>query len=167
VVKRYFGRFHKFRNDRWVFGNPAHPRTDRGENIPHMVRFGWTNIIRHESVAGRASPDDPDLRDYWAKRRRRVKPPLDDFNVNLLARQAGRCPICGDHLLCPDQPPQSPREWERWWLGMIRQAISADHLTHQRGGGTTERNRTRLIHRSCHEHLKALRHRNRQQPAQP
>ena len=34
IVTRYYGRFNKFRNDRWVFGDPEHvieqsPRNDR------------------------------------------------------------------------------------------------------------------------------------------
>ena len=53
------------------------------------------------------------MTDYWAKRRRRVKPPLDGYNLRLIAKQGGRCPLCGSHLLTDDQPPQSPREWER------------------------------------------------------
>jgi RNA-directed DNA polymerase len=67
-----------------------------------MVKFAWTDIVRHPLVAGRASPDDPDLRDYWVKRRRKVKPPLDGYNLRLLAKQDGRCPLCKDHLLTDD-----------------------------------------------------------------
>ena len=107
ITKRYFGRFNKFRNDQWVFGDRAHV-SDHGDT-PHMVKFSWTPIVRHQMVAGGASPDDPDLASYWTKRRRRVKPPLDDYNLRLLARQDGNCPLCGEHLLSADQPPQSPR----------------------------------------------------------
>ena len=80
---------------------------DRGD-VAHLVKFSWTNIVRHQLVTGGASPDDPDLTDYWAARRRKIKPPLDSYNLRLLARQDGRCPLCGDHLLTADQPPQSP-----------------------------------------------------------
>jgi hypothetical protein len=41
-------------------------------------------------VKGAASPDDPTLADYWAKRRKKVKPPLDRYTLRLLAKQAGR-----------------------------------------------------------------------------
>ena len=61
IVRRYFGRFNKFRNDRWVFGDPSH-RSDRGDTY-HMVKFSWTHIVRHQLVTGGASPDDPDLAD--------------------------------------------------------------------------------------------------------
>ena len=160
VAHRYFGRFDKFRNDRWVFGNRA--GADERGSIPHLIKFAWTPIVRHQMVTGTASPDDPDLADYWATRRQRVKPPLDRYNLRLLTRQGGRCPICRDHLLSPDQPPQSPREWERWWQSVARRAIAADYLVYQDGHGTPDGNRTRLIHTSCGRELQA---RQRRMPA--
>jgi RNA-directed DNA polymerase len=72
VAHRYFGRFNKFRNDRWVFGNRG--GVDERGSIPHLIKFAWTPIVRHQMVTGSASPDDPDLIGYWAARRRRVKP---------------------------------------------------------------------------------------------
>jgi RNA-directed DNA polymerase len=153
VARRYYGKFDKFRNDRWVFGNRA--GADERGSVPHLVKFSWTPIARHQLVTGTASPDDPDLAGYWNARRHRVKPPLDSYNLRLLARQDGRCPLCGGHLLSPEQPPQSPREWERWWQGMARRAIAADHLAHQGGNGKPGGIRTRLIHASCGRELQA------------
>lgn len=154
IARRYFGRFNKFRNDRRVFGARDHVVNDRGD-VAHLVKFSWTTIVRHQLVAGRASPDDPDLADYWAARRRKVKPPLGSYNLRLLAKQDGCCPLCGDHLLVADQPPQSPHEWERWWLHTVRRAIAADDLTHHGRGGTPDGSRTRLVHASCHRSLRA------------
>ena len=159
VARRYYGKFSKFRNDRWVFGNRA--GADERGSVPHLVKFSWTPIVRHQMVTGTASPDDPDLAGYWAARRRRVKPPLDSYSLRLLTRQDGRCPLCGEHLLSPEQPPQSPREWERWWLGTARRAIAADRLVHD-GHGTPDGKRTRLIHASCGRELQA---RSRRTPA--
>ena len=64
------------RNDRWVFGDP--------DNNAYLVKFSWTDIVRHVMVTGAASPDDPALTDYWAKRRGKVKPPLDNYTLRLL-----------------------------------------------------------------------------------
>lgn len=153
VVRRYFGRFNKFRNDKWVFGDPG--RASASTGAFHLVKFSWTHIVRHELVAGRSSPDDPDLIQYWAKRRRRVKPPLDDYNLRLLSRQDGRCPLCGEHVLTADQPPDSPEEWGRWWLSIVRRAIAADYLTHHGRADTSDGNHTRLVHASCHRALRA------------
>src|SRR5216684_7908335 len=121
IVGRYFGKFSKFRNDHWVFG-------DRGSGA-HLVKFSWTAIERHVPVKGAASPDDPALASYWAERRKKVKPPLDRYTLRLLARQNGRCPLCGDDLLSAEQPPQSPEQWEQWWLHLTRRAIAASYLT--------------------------------------
>jgi RNA-directed DNA polymerase len=78
VSARYFGKFNKFRNDRWVFGDAG--------NGTHLVKFSWTGIVRHTMVRGGASPDDPALAEYWAERRRRIKPPLDSYTLRLLAK---------------------------------------------------------------------------------
>ena len=143
-----------------MFGNRA--GADDGGSVPHLIKFGWTPIVRHQMVTGTASPDDPDLIDYWAARRRRVTPPLDSYNLRLLTRQDGRCPLCRDHLLSPAQPPQSPRDWERWWQGVARRAIAAEHLVHHDGDGTKDVKRTRLIHASCRRELHT---RTRRMPA--
>ena len=151
IVGRYFGKFNKFRNDRWVFGD-----RDSGACL---VKFSWTAIERHVPVKGTASPDDPALTRYWATRRR-TRLPLDNYTLRLLTRQAGCCPICGDHLLTPDQPPQSPQQWERWWLQVTRQAIAASYLTHDGGPSPRHDDHTRLVHASCQRRLKARQRRN-------
>src|SRR6266496_1796843 len=71
IVDRYFAKFNKSRNDRWVFGD-----RDSGAYLP---RLSWTPIVRHTMVKGGASPDDPSPAGYWATRRRQVAPPLDTY----------------------------------------------------------------------------------------
>jgi RNA-directed DNA polymerase len=154
IVGQYFGKFNKFRNDHWVFGD-----RDSGACL---VRFSWTAIQRHVPVKGGASPDDPALASYWAKRRKKMQPPLDGYTLRLLTRQDARCPLCGDHLLTPDQPPQSPGQWEQWWLQVTRKAIAASYLTHHGRPGPTGGDQTRLVHASCQRALQA---RQRRKPA--
>jgi len=154
IVDRYFGKLNKFRNDNWVFGR---------DSDAYLIKFSWTSIVRHVMVKAGSSPDDPGLTGYWAERRKRVKPPLDDYTLRLLTRQDARCPLCGDHLLTADQPPQSPDQWERWWLQVTRKAIAASYLTHHGGPGSPDGKQTRLVHASCHRGLKA---RQRKEPAQ-
>ena len=80
VAARYFGRFNKSRQDRWVFG-------DRDSGA-YLIKFSWTKIVRHQLVNGRASPDDPALVDYWAARRRKgPPPPLANGTLRLLQTQ--------------------------------------------------------------------------------
>jgi RNA-directed DNA polymerase len=147
VTARYFGKFNRFRNDRWVFG-------DRDSGV-YLLKFSWTPIVRHTMVKGGASPDDPALAEYWAERRRRIKPPLDGYTLRLLTRQDGRCPLCGDHLLSADQPPQSPDQWARWWLQVTRRAITANYLAHAGRPGPSGSDQTRLVHASCARGLHA------------
>jgi len=152
VCARYFGKFNKFRNDHWVFGDAA--------SGGYLVKLSWTDTVRHTPVTGGASPDDPALAEYWAARRRRIKPPLDGYTLRLLTRQDGRCPLCGDELLCAEQPPQSPREWERWWLQITRKAIVADYLVHHGRSGPPGENTTRLTHATCQREHQARRRRS-------
>ena len=158
VVTRYFGKFSKFRNDHWVFG-------DRDSGA-HLVRFSWTNIVRHTPVKGAASPDDPALSGYWAERRKKVRPPLDAYNLRLLSRQDGQCPLCGDPLLSAEQPPQSPGEWEEWWLHVTRRAIAASYLVHHGRPGPPHDDPTRLVHASCQRGLSTRQRKNPEQRLQ-
>jgi RNA-directed DNA polymerase len=157
IISRYFGAFNRFRNDRWVFG-------DRDSGA-YLVKFSWTSITRHIMVKGAASPDDPALARYWAERRKKVTPPLDAYTLRLLTRQNARCPLCGEHLLTADQPPQSPEHWERWWLQVTRKAIAASYLVHHGRPGPAGGDPTRLVHACCHRGLRART--GRQDPAQP
>jgi len=161
IVQRYYGKFNKFRNDRWVFGD-----RDTGAYLPKPA---WTDITRHTLVKGGASPDDPDLATYWAQRRRKVKPPLDSYTVRLLSKQDGRCTLCGENLLIPDQPPQSPEGWEWWFLWVTKKAIKVDHLVHHTAPGTSSRDdRTHLVHATCSRtgtHARAVKGNTVLQPA--
>jgi RNA-directed DNA polymerase len=141
IVDRYFGKFEKFRNDRWVFGD-----RDTGAYLP---KPSWTDIVRHTLVKGGASPDDPDLSGYWAKRRQKVKPLLDSYTLRLLSSQDGRCSLCGEDLLVFDQQPQSPLEWERWHRWVAKKAIEADYLVHHGPPSRSNDKRTHLVHASC------------------
>ena len=147
VMARYFGAFHPARRDRWVFGD-----RDSGR---YLVKFSWTPIVRHRLVTGDASPDDPALASYWARRRRRGRPPLGPFLLRLLQSQKGRCPGCGGLLLHADREPQGPDEWEQWLKG-LRKAISRTAIASP-GGGPPDENTRCLIHASCARRWNAAR----------
>jgi RNA-directed DNA polymerase len=70
--------------------------------------------------------------------------------VRLLSRQDGRCSLCGENLLTPDQPPQSPQGWEHWFLQVTKQAIKADYLVHHDTPSAARNKRTHLVHATCH-----------------
>jgi RNA-directed DNA polymerase len=142
VASRYFGRFDKSRQDRWVFG-------DR-ETGAYLAKFAWTKIVRHQMVKGGASVDDPALTEYWAARRCKRKPPLSPIGLRLLQRQHGRCLLCGGLLLHADREPLSPPEWEQW-LKVTRTAVRRNAITADPGLDRPDEPATfRLIHTHCH-----------------
>ena len=141
VIAQYFGMFNPSRRDRWVFG-------DRGSGR-YLVKFSWTSIVRHQMVTGGASPDDPALTDYWARRRRRRRTPLGAADSRALRAQSGCCPLCGYLLLHADREPVSPHEWEQWFTAtrkaIRRQAIAAQAAP----GAPDEPAALRLVHAHC------------------
>jgi len=135
IVRRYFGRFNKARQDRWVFG-------DRTSGA-FLHRFAWTNIVRHQIVKHRASPDDPELADYWAWRRRKAPLPINRTALRLYRAQDGCCAICTTTLLAASDRPQTPREWEHW-LATTRKTIDVVWNT-----ANSDAAEPRLIHLHC------------------
>jgi RNA-directed DNA polymerase len=138
IVKRYFGQFNPARQDKWVFG-------DRKSGA-YLPKLAWTPIVRHQMIPGPASPDDPDLAQYWADRRRKSKPPLDRSTLRLLQKQGGDCPLCGDQLLHAEREPHSPREWEHWFTG-TRRTITRHNLAADTEPGKPDD--IRLVHTTC------------------
>jgi RNA-directed DNA polymerase len=137
VIARYFGKFNRSRNDRWVFG-------DR-QSGAYLHRFAWTGIVRHQIVRYRASPDDPALDDYWAWRRRKAPLPVNNTYQWLNRAQAGRCHTCNATLHDATQRPQTPKDWESWLLDN-RVAITTITIPVP---GTTGVAQPRLIHTGC------------------
>ena len=135
VSTRYFGKFNKTRQDRWVFGDRA--------SGAYMHRFSWTNIVRHQIVMRAASPDDPALSEYWAQRQRKTALPINHTAQRLHQAQDGRCAICRATLLLVEDLPQTPREWEQW-LATTRKTLDVI-----REDGTSDKAEPRLVHAHC------------------
>ena len=136
VVPRYFGKFNKARQDRWVFG-------DRKSGA-FMHKFSWTNIVRHQIVKQGASPDDPALADYWAWRRhkrpcRSTTPPSGSTEPRTAAARSARA------RSCPSRTGHKPRtNGNTGWRPPARRSTSSwDH-------GTPDKAEPRLIHLRCH-----------------
>jgi len=137
VVHRYYGKFNKARQDRWVFG-------DRNSGA-YLHKFSWTRILRHRIVRQGSSPDDPALADYWAWRQRKVPLPINKTTQELIDAQDGRCSICGGLLFAVEDRPQNPHEWGQW-LTTTRQTINTIAT---REASTSKEADPRLVHAEC------------------
>jgi len=128
---RYWGHFATNRQNATVFGDP---RT--GAFLPPMA---WTRIERHVLVRGTASPDDPALTEYWAKRMRRedyVRTQVLPREKRLLSRMQGFvCPLCGERILNGE-------------------AIHVHHV-HGRMAGDGLENKI-VVHLPCHQQVHSL-----------
>ena len=145
VATRYFGRFHKSRRDRWVFGDRA--------SGAYLTKFAWTKIVRHVPVHGGASPDDPALAGYWAERRRTKQDPARGrAHRPASTSQGGRCPSCGEFLLHADHEPRCPLEWEQWFMA-VRRVLAKQHIIEQVDG--QDRTFYRLLHAHCQRRILA------------
>ena len=91
---KYWGRLNFRRKDNWVFGDKVSGH--------YMLRFSWTKIERHAIVSKRASPDDPSLKEYWAKKnKKRDKSEAVKWNAKqeqIAHKQGYKCPICKQSL---------------------------------------------------------------------
>ena len=139
VVDRYFGRFNKTRQDRWVFGDRA--------SGAYLLKFSWTKIVRHQLVKARRPPTTQPFPPIGPDGDATDGPPVDKATLYLLQTQDGRCPLCRGLLLHADDQPQTPREWEQW-LKTTRRAI-AKHYIAYRDDGTLDEPRLRLTHSHC------------------
>ncbi|RMI30241.1 group II intron reverse transcriptase/maturase [Actinomadura harenae] len=144
VVKRYFGSFDLARQVNWVFGDSNTGR--------YLIKIVWTPIVRHVMVQGNASPDDPQLAEYWARRRRKTKLPLSADYDRMLRWQRGRCPLCNGYLLHTETEPQHPDDWERWIAKLnkvVRASAVTDRLKPSREIHDRKAPKRELLHAHC------------------
>ena len=117
---------------KWVFAVKTKDR--RGQPITRSLADVRVSIKRHVLVAGRNSPLDPALREYWHKRARwRAELKYDANAVKriLAARQNWRCPVCQASLL--NEEP-----------------LDLHHVQAVARGGTDELCNLELRHQACH-----------------
>jgi RNA-directed DNA polymerase len=162
IIKRYFGKFNKSRNDHWVFGDHV-----SGAYLP---KFAWTGIVRHVLIKYRASVDDPALIGYWdTRRRKKAPPPMDKVSLSLAYRQKGLCPLCRQALIPgAEYEPESPREWIAWFSAS-KKVLNKHHFVYRRDGGSDEKKNLRLVHAECHRqhHANDGKRSRTQSPATP
>ena len=126
--QRYFGRFNLERLDSWTFGDK--------QTGGYVLKFEWFPIERHILVKGRASPDDPQLKEYWMKRQEGQAKDLTISKQKLSKRQKGRCLQCFESLFNGE-------------------AIQVHRRLSPSQGGKDAYSNLVLVHHLCHQQIHA------------
>lgn len=133
VVNRYFGTVG---GDHWVFKGKGKDRRGNPQ-IQYLYRLATTKIVRHIKVKGKASPDDPDLENYWK-----------DRNTTY-----------GRHYYSPGTKLYQIAQRQKWQCSQCRQQLfngERIHLHHVEAihkGGTDQLDNLKLVHQQCHKQL--------------
>ena len=135
---RYWGKLHKQRGDAWVFGDK--------HSGHYLLKFSWFKRERHVLVRGRASPDDPSLREYWWERRKINHWSLTRSDEKLAVAQAWQCPVCGMDLDNGEE-------------------IQRHHRQGRAEGGSESYSNRELVHVYCHQQLTRRAQQRRQESA--
>lgn len=123
---RYWGRLIPDRQENWVFG-------DKQREL-HLLKFSWFPIQRHILVRGKASPDDPNLQEYWRKRDTVRSKNLTAGRRRIAKAQTGICPVCGESLFNGEQ-------------------IYVHHKKPVKEGGRDIYSNLQLLHMYCHQQV--------------
>lgn len=124
--KRYWGRLNLNREDNWVFGDK---RTGR-----YLLKFSWFEIERHTLIKGRSSPDDPNLKEYWAGRNKEKSKDHIPSYQKIAKRQEYVCPVCGESLFNDEE-------------------LHLHHVVPLHQGGSDKYSNLQLMHLYCHQQV--------------
>lgn len=136
---RYWGKFCPGRDDTWVFGT----KVNNSDNYSsyYLEKLAWTPIKRHQLILFKNSPDDPNLKHYWDKRR--IKNEIDRLSQKI---SKGKCDIAkSTNYVC------------RWCNegitseGLLNTQIH--HVVPRRLGGENTKNNKILLHSECHRQV--------------
>lgn len=124
IKPHYFGRWNLDRKDRWVFGDK--------KTGTYLHKLSWFSIRRHVLVQGNASPDNPALKEYWAKRMEAKAKNHAPSHQKIARKQNFRCPVCGDTLFNDEE-------------------LHIHHVQHRSRGGKSTYSNLQLLHLYCHQ----------------
>ncbi|AFZ10284.1 RNA-directed DNA polymerase (Reverse transcriptase) [Oscillatoria nigro-viridis PCC 7112] len=121
---------------KWNFHAAVEDRNGRKKNLI-LTKLGDLPITRHVKIKGTASPDDPNLTEYWEKRRTNYGKTYfakGSKLFNVAQSQSWRCPVCGEHLFNGEK-------------------LHTHHKMQVKDGGTNRENNLVHLHLTCHKHV--------------
>jgi RNA-directed DNA polymerase len=123
---RYWGQLNPRSRNTWVFGNK--------QTGAYLHLFAWSKIDRHVLVRGTASPDDPRLREYWARRAAARAKDLRPSLQKIATRQGSVCRVCGESLFNEEE-------------------LHKHHIQPKARGGPDSYTNLELTHLYCHQQI--------------
>jgi RNA-directed DNA polymerase len=132
VADRYWGSHAPNSRNVWIFGYRI-----SGQESAYLYPLAKRPIRRHLMVKGDFSPDNPDLAEFWA-RRRRQKAELTSrpYHRALTRIQNGLCPHCGGELDNGEE-------------------LHVHHIVPRSQGGKDHIWNYQLLHMYCHQQIHA------------
>jgi RNA-directed DNA polymerase len=133
VRKRYFKTI---KGNKWTFATTTSDRRGKDKDLV-LYPIAYTTIERYIKVKGKASPDDPSLREYWEKRFQKLGKSYwakGSKNYLVAQNQNWKCPLCGEALLNGEE-------------------IDTHHIVPVAQGGLDDINNLQHLHKSCHKQV--------------
>jgi len=133
IAKKYFM---PPRGRRWTFFTTVENRASP-KSLLRLVQLSDIPIERHIKVRGTASPDDPELIDYWRKRQTRYGKSYWSRGTKLhqvAENQNWHCPVCGEHLFNGEE-------------------LQTHHIIPLMVGGSHRTENLNHLHQACHQQL--------------
>ena len=141
--RRWMNKTHPNKNDNWKkdryfqvqINEGLEKRFGNAETGQYLFRLTDLKIDRHILIRHGASPDEPELRNYWKKRRKRTTEILPSAKHKALARlQEGLCAVCMGSLYDDEK-------------------LEIHHCIPKGQSGRDKLVNLRLVHRICHEQV--------------
>jgi RNA-directed DNA polymerase len=126
---KYWGKLNPASNNQWVFGDKR-----KGS---YLLDFSQFPIQRHVLVKGKASHDDPELREYWQQRYKAMTRNLMSGKRRIARKQAAVCPVCGNPLINGEE-------------------LQTHHKKPVKEGGKNSYDNLQLLHLYCHQQIHSM-----------
>jgi RNA-directed DNA polymerase len=140
ISKTHPNKSYTWRDRRYWGFHPAYPSSSWSfvdkETGMVLYRIGYTRIQRHILIQGDASPDNPDLQDYFEQRNRRSMQIGNYAKAaqGVFRKQQAKCPQCGQSLFNGEE-------------------VHIHHRVPRSQGGTNLASNLVALHMVCHSQV--------------